>query len=141
MLNGSNALANGHLSGTFSLSPSTAAINASPTVTGIGTFSYYDSNTAAGGPQNCATILVTGGAQCEWLKDATISLAPGMLANPAAVATPCTAAQFTAASTVRFGEHLPGGLADRNGFAEREHYDTTNDGASSRPRATSPRRT
>jgi hypothetical protein len=124
---GSASLANGHLASTFSLVPDDESVNGNPNLTTTAGFTYYDSNGNVNGEANCSSIVV-GGGQCEWLKDAQLTLAPGILANPGAATTVCTQSQFTTASA--FHSTTPCPAASQIGFGSVSGftYDVNKDG-------------
>ncbi len=72
---------------TFTLLPSDTTIGANPDLTSVMTFTYRDSNGAVGGPQHCAALLAANpAARCDALSTVSVELAPGLLANPEAIA-------------------------------------------------------
>jgi hypothetical protein len=94
---------------------------ANPNLSVKATFSYKDSNVAAGGEDNCAQNVLENGGTCDALDDVTVALPPGLIANPEEVPALCTAAELQAYSCPATSEIGSGPVAVYD-------YDTDEDG-------------
>jgi hypothetical protein len=106
---------------TFTLLPDDTDVGANANLTTIGSFTYPDSSSAVGGPANCAQILAAPNAQCDWLKQVTVLLAPGLEALPAAPTQLCTPSELSSDSCPPQSEIGAGTVSTYT-------YDTTHDG-------------